>query len=244
MKQKEQYKMAVILPVYNEGEKICDVLKDVSDYAINHRDYYFLFVDDGSTDNTFEIIKSKINGHNNIGVVHYSNNKGKGNAVKFGFESVKAHNYCFTDSDLAYPLELIEIMEKELEQYDVVIGSRKLLDRKRRPNLVRHILGEGYNVILRLILRLPFKDTQAGLKGFRQDVVKKVFPKMTILGFGFDPEILFICRKHRFSIKEIPVVETEKHSYKTCKIKLTKDSLNMLKDLIKVCKNSLLRQYE
>lgn len=238
------YKMAIILPLYNEGGKILSVLKEVSEFAKNRRDYYFMFVDDGSTDNTYEIIKNNINGINNIDIIRYDLNQGKGYAIKYGFEHVDAEHYCFTDSDLAYPLELIDLIHTKLNQYDLAIGSRKIINSRRRPNLIRHILGEGYNTLMKLILKLPFQDTQAGIKGFRREVVKSVFPKMTIFGFGFDAEILFLARHKDFSITEIPVKERDSHTYKSCKIKLTKDSLRMFRDLMKVRINKILKKYE
>ncbi len=238
------YKIAIILPVFNEQEVILDVIKEVSSFADSHQDYYFFFVDDGSTDNTYKIIKDSIKGISNMGVVHYDTNQGKGYAVKYGFASVKAELYCFTDGDLAYPLSLLETIEKELKNHDVIIGSRKLLNRKERPSILRHILGEGYNKLARWLLGMPFKDTQAGLKGFRSVVVKSVFPKIRIKGFGFDPEVLYIAKKKRFSIIEIPVEEKKTHLYKSCKIKLFKDSLRMLRDLLVVRVNDLLGRYE
>ncbi|HIJ60543.1 MAG TPA: glycosyltransferase [Nitrospirae bacterium] len=241
---KDSYKMAVILPVYNESQKIDETLREVIKYSMAHPDYFFLFVDDGSIDNTFEIIKSAAEDLTNVSIIRYPVNRGKGYAVKYGFENISAKYYCFTDSDLAYPLDLLEIIEEQLTYNHVVIGSRKLFARKRRPNLLRHILGEGYNRIMRVILGLSFEDTQAGLKGFTKEVVKTVFPKMTIYGFGFDPEILYICKRYNFTIKEIPVMETERHSYNTCKLRLTKDSFRMLRDLFKVRKNGILKRYD
>ncbi len=238
------YNLAVILPVYNEGDRIQSVVKEVTAFASKRLDYYFLFVDDGSTDRTAYVLKEALAGIDNVAVVGYSPNRGKGFAVRFGFDSVDAQYYCFTDSDLAYPLEMIEVLESELSGFDVVIGSRKLLDRKRRPNLLRHILGEGYNRLMRLTLGLPYRDTQAGFKGFRREVVKRVFPKMSIPGFGFDPEVLFLSKKYGFALKEIPVKEADSHNYKTCKIKLSKDSIRMFMDLLSVRFKDLLGRYD
>ncbi|MCX8026468.1 MAG: glycosyltransferase [Thermodesulfovibrionales bacterium] len=239
----KMYKMAIILPLYNEENKVLQVLTEVKDFAKRRKDYYFVFVDDGSTDKTYHILKDNIDSDENIDVIGYSQNRGKGYAIKYGFEHIDAEYYCFTDSDLAYPLELLDTIYTQLQQYDLVIGSRKMGNSLRRPNLVRHILGEGYNRIMRFILGVPFKDSQAGIKGFRKKVVRSVFPKMTIFGFGFDPEILFLAQKEDFTISEIPVKEKASHTYKSCKIKLTKDSLRMFRDLIKVRINNSLKRY-
>ncbi|MFQ3573511.1 MAG: glycosyltransferase [Thermodesulfovibrionales bacterium] len=235
--------MAIILPLFNEGNRILEILPEIKDFANNRKDFFFLFVDDGSTDNTYEILRNNLNSTGNVDVIRYKTNRGKGYAIRYGFESIDAHRYCFTDSDLAYPLELLDLIHTQLEHSDLVIGSRKIKNSTRRPSLVRHILGEVYNRLMRLILGLPFQDTQAGIKGFRREVVKTIFPKMTIFGFGFDPEILFLAKLKGYSITEIPVKERDCHTYKTCKIKLTKDSLRMFRDLIRVRINDIFKRY-
>ncbi len=239
----KQTELAVILPVYNAATQIAQVVEEVSGFAATRPEYEFLFVDDGSTDGTRVAITNTIKGIDNVSLTGYEVNKGKGYAVRFGFDSIEAKHYCFTDSDLAYPLELLDSIRSELDLYDVVIGSRRLLDRPRRPNLLRHVLGEGYNRLMRLALGLPYKDTQAGIKGFNREVIEKILPKMTICGFGFDAELLFIASKQGYSIKEIAVQERETHNYKTGKMKLSKDSLRMFRDLLRVRVNDLIGRY-
>jgi len=235
--------MAVILPVYNAAKQIAQVVEEVRDFASVRPEYSFIFVDDGSTDDTRTVIANAIKGIANVSLTGYEVNRGKGYAVRFGFGSIDARSYCFTDSDLAYPLELLDTIRAELSCYDVVIGSRKLLQRPRRPNLLRHLLGEGYNYLMRLTLGLPYRDTQAGLKGFNREVIERILPKLTICGFGFDAELLYIASKEGYSIQEIAVQERETHNYKTGKIKLSKDSLRMFRDLLRVRANDLMGRY-
>lgn len=239
-----KYKVAVILPIYNNEHEAVSIVEELKDFASKRKDYYFLFVDDGSTDNTFKKIKSAVERIENIAITGYSSNRGKGYAIKYGFHSTDAEYYCFIDSDLAYPLELIDTLLSRLQEVDVVIGSRKLINRTRRPNLLRHILGEGYNRLMRITLGLPYRDTQAGIKGLTKEAVHRILPKMSIDGFGFDAELLLIAFKEGLSIEEIPVKESDNHSYKTCKLKLAKDTVTMLRDLIRVRINNLTGRYD
>ncbi len=225
---------AVILPTFNESGGIEASVNSVSAFAARNPDYYFLFVDDGSSDGTVEILKNAVSrqGQRNVAFFRYEKNQGKGFAVKTGFGKVEADALIFLDSDLAYPLDHLKLIKEGLETSDVVIGSRKLLPGKKRPSLRRHILGEGFNRLSRLILNLPYKDTQAGLKGFRLQAARRIFEKSGIWGFGFDVEILFLARKFGLSISEISAIESENHLYKKGKLKLMKDSVIMFFNLL------------
>jgi dolichyl-phosphate beta-glucosyltransferase len=90
---------------------------------------------------------------------------------------------------------------------DVAIGSRWLRaeTQTQRQPLVRQIFGRVFNLLLRLTLRLQFKDTQCGFKAFTQSALRAIFPLQQIDGWGFDPEILFLARKCSLRVQEVPV---------------------------------------
>ncbi len=114
-----------------------------------------------------------------------------------------------------------------------MIGSRRLSAGKVvRPSLRRRVLGETFNRLARIILNLPFRDTQAGLKGFRFEAAQRIFGKSSIPGFGFDAELLFLARKFGYSISEVPVNVSDRHSYKKGKLKLMRDSVTMFFNLL------------
>ena len=238
--------VAVILPTFNERNNIEQMIGEVSAFAAENPHYHFLFVDDASNDGTAEILETAVRrqGQSNIAFSRCEKNLGKGNAVRTGFERVKADVLCFIDSDLAYSLDHLKLLEKGLLASDVVIGSRRLSSGKViRPSLRRRILGETFNRLARVMLNLPFRDTQAGLKGFRFRAAQRIFGKSSIPGFGFDAELLFLARKFGYSISEVPVNVSDRHSYKMGKLKLMKDSLIMFFNLLLIRGKDLTGKY-
>ena len=105
-------------------------------------------------------------------------------------------------------------------------------------------MGECFNFLARRILALPYRDTQAGCKGFRRDAARSIFEKSSISGFGFDAELLFIARKLGFSIMEISANVSKEHNYKKGKLKLMKDSVIMFCNLLHIRWNDLLGKYD
>lgn len=239
--QHEITSVAVILPSFNERNIIGEMVASVGAFAAENPHYSFLFVDDGSDDGTDLIISREITrlGHGNISFLRQEQNRGKGYAVKTGFAIVEADALCFIDSDMAYSLDHLKLIEEGLRRSDVVIGSRRLpSSATMRPSLRRYILGQCFNWLVRHALGLPYQDTQAGIKGFRFDAARRILEKSGISDFCFDVELLFIARKLGYEITEIPVTVSRRHDYKKGKLKLLRDSLSMFYDLLLIlCKN-------
>lgn len=194
-------KIAVILPVYNEANCIEQTFDTILEFSQKNHAYNFIIVNDGSTDNTLQIIENQLKAFptHHIKLISYSNRKGKGYAVKKGGECcTDADCMCFLDGDLAYSLEHLEPLVEKLEKFDVVIGCRNL-DREnfRNLTLLRKISGKIFNLISRSILNLKYKDMQAGLKGFKKIPAQEIFKRQTLSGFSFDAELLFLAKKKR-----------------------------------------------
>jgi dolichyl-phosphate beta-glucosyltransferase len=223
-------KIAVILPVYNEANCIQQTFDRILEFSQENHAYNFIIVNDGSTDNTLEIIENKLKAFptHHIKLISYSNRQGKGYAVKKGCEDVDADCICFIDGDLAYSLEHLEPLVAKLENFDVVIGCRNL-DREnfRNLTLLRKIAGKIFNFISRIILNLKYRDMQAGLKGF-----KKI------------PALLFLAKKKGYTIGEIPARVSPQHLYKISQVNILKDSLTMLSCLLKIRSNDRAGYYE
>lgn len=238
--------VAVILPIFNECDLVEEAVTAVSAFAARNPDYHFLFIDDGSDDGTAEILRDVISrqGNNAVTYFHLARNQGKGAAIRTGFNRVEADALCFIDADLAYSLDHLTQMEERLRTHDVVIGSRKMGAAITRPSLRRHLLGESFNRLSRFILKLPYKDTQAGLKGFRLKAARRLFEKSSFNGFGFDVELLFLARKWGLKITEIPARVNDRHSYKKGKLKLMRDSTIMLLNLLLIRWKDLTGEYD
>ena len=240
-------KIAVILPVYNEANCIEQTFDRILEYSQKSHAYNFIIVNDGSTDETLQIIENKLTTFptHHIKLISYSERQGKGYAVKKGSESVDADCICFMDGDLAYSLEHLEPLVEKLEKFDVVIGCRNL-DRHnfRNLTLIRKISGKTFNFISRKILNLPYRDMQAGLKGFKNKAAQEIFKQQTITGFSFDAELLFLAQKKGYTIGEIPARVSEQHLYKISKVNIVKDSLEMFSCLLKIRYNNRAGNYE
>ncbi len=240
-------KIAVILPVYNEANCIEKTFDRILEFSQKNHAYNFIIVNDGSTDDTLQIIENKLNTSqtHHIKLISYSDRQGKGYAVKKGGECTDADCICFMDGDLAYSLEHLEPLVEKLEKFDVVIGCRNL-DREnfRNLTLIRKISGKIFNFISRKILNLPYRDMQAGLKGFQKIAAQEIFKQQTITGFSFDAELLFLAAKKGYKIGEIPARISEEHLYKKSKVNIVKDSLKMFSCLLKIRYNNRFGNYE
>jgi dolichyl-phosphate beta-glucosyltransferase len=233
--------LGIALPIYNERNRITQVFSEVETWAKRREHWQFLLIDDGSVDGSGKELDHLIqeSGHPNIALLRQPANRGKGLAIKEGFAHLNSDLLCFTDGDLAYSFDHIDRLEEALARFDVVIGNRHLIPQHENISLRRRILGGGFNCLARRILGLPYRDTQAGLKGFRAPAARAVFRHQQVTGFGFDAELLFIAHQRGYSIGEIAGRVNDHHSYKTGKVRLLKDSLRMLRDLFLIRRNGV-----
>lgn len=226
--------ISVIIPVYNESKRIVPSLMAIIDYCKKTFNMYeIIIIDDGSTDNTKEVL-SEIVKNNNIKFITYEKNKGKGYAVRQGILVSKGNFILITDADLSTPIEEVEKLLIFCEScYDVVIGSRWLKESEiliKQP-WWREVMGRVFNIIVRSLLKLEFMDTQCGFKLLRGEVGKYLAKRAIIDRFAFDVEILYLSKKEGFKIKEVPVKWLNS---KDSKVKPIRDSLNCLIDVIKI----------
>ena len=238
--------MTVLLPVKDEARLIDHTFDAVLGFAKDAPDYAFIFVDDGSQDDTPRILEERIAASHcaRITLTTLAVNGGKGRAIHTAMLACQSEFICFTDGDLAYPLDHLPEMFEALRTHDVVIGSRSLVHRRQRNTLLlRRVLGWGFNVLTRLVLNLPYRDMQAGLKGFRREAAHRIFSQQRIFDFSFDAEVLFLAKRDGFTITEIPARVSETHSYKVSKVSLIRDPTRMFVDLLKIRFNSLLGLY-
>ncbi|MBX3358402.1 MAG: glycosyltransferase [Phycisphaeraceae bacterium] len=229
--------MAVLMPVYNEGEQAAQVARDVTAFAQTRPQHDFTFVLDGCSDNTEQVILDHLAGYpgGNVHVLALRRNRGKNGAIRAGLRRTNARLVCYLDGDLAYSLDHLDALESALATHDVAIGSRSLVAREEgRPGLLRRILGSTFNTIARAILGIPFRDTQAGLKGFRIDAARRLFAQQRIRNFAFDAELLYLACRDGLSVAEIPARVNPGHAAIGSNVRLVRDSLRMLASLIQV----------
>ena len=235
--------LSIIIPSYNEELRLPPSLDLIADYiAKSGRPTEVLVVDDGSKDRTSAVAESFLSRIPLLRVVSNGENRGKGYSVRHGMQEAQGEIVLFTDADLSAPIEEADKLLAGLKDHDVAIGSRAL-DRSMiavHETPFREFAGIVFNRIVRIVLWLPFVDTQCGFKAFRRERCKIIFDQQRIERFGFDPELLYLARHHGLKAVEIPVRWA--HSPAT-KVNMMRDSIQMFVDVFTIRWNALLGRY-
>ncbi len=227
--------LSIIIPAYNEENRILTTLNKIHAYLANKKyDYEIIVVDDGSKDRTVELVKQQKYAR----VLQNPQNKGKGYSVKYGMLAAKKEWVLFTDADLSTPIEELDKLKQYTNDYEVIIGSRGLAQSQVRVHqpLYRELPGKIFGSLVRIICLKGIQDSQCGFKLFSQKATKQIFSRQTINRFGFDVEVLHLARKYGYPIKEVPVIWINSRS---TKLNLFTDSISMFKDILKVRLNEL-----
>jgi dolichyl-phosphate beta-glucosyltransferase len=237
------FELSIIIPSFNEELRLPRTLELIASYIkASNRRTEVLVVDDGSTDRTAEVAASFAERIANLRVLKNGANRGKGYSVRHGMQEARGETVLFTDADLSAPIEEADKLLAALPQYDVAIGSRAM-NRELiavHESAFREFAGIIFNRIVRIVLWLPFVDTQCGFKAFRRERCRIIFDQQRIERFGFDPELLYLARHHGLKATEIPVRWS--HS-KATKINMLRDSVLMFVDVFTIRRNALLGRY-
>lgn len=235
---------SIVIPAYNEGRRIPATLDAVVS-CIRSQGWAaeVVVVDDGSRDNTAAVVRAFAAHAPEVRLLQNPGNRGKGYSVRQGILQALGEVVMFTDADLSAPIEEAQGLFAAIAGgADIAIGSR-WLERQRqtvRQPFYRRFFGRCFNAVTRMVMRLPFADTQCGFKAFTRAAAQTVFQLQTIQGWGFDAEILFIALKRGYRIKEVPV--SWAHDERT-QISYLRDGARMLQDLAVVRWNALLGRY-
>jgi dolichyl-phosphate beta-glucosyltransferase len=229
----EKMDISIVIPAYNEESRIIPTLEKVYRYFKNRQiDFEIIVVDDGSKDNTVQAVKQWQMAHSfsspsfllpsplrgegqgegeneRIRIISHPTNKGKGAAVRTGVLAARGNLILFTDADLSTPIEEFTKLKKTIDEgYDIAIGSRGLSDSRieiHQPE-IREIIGKLFNLFVRFVFRLEFKDTQCGFKIFKSERAYSLFEQLNIYGFVFDVEVLLRAKYSGLKVKEVPVL--------------------------------------
>ncbi|HKW56355.1 MAG TPA: dolichyl-phosphate beta-glucosyltransferase [Candidatus Acidoferrum sp.] len=235
--------LSIVIPAYNEELRLPATLESIAAFLPSlGASTEIIVVDDGSRDRTAAVAESFRDKFSALRVVSNGVNRGKGYSVRHGMLEARGRDVLFTDADLSAPIDEAPKLLEALKKYDVAIGSRAL-DRSLiavHESCFREFAGIVFNAIVRVILRLPFVDTQCGFKAFRRGPCNMLFEQQRIERFGFDPELLYLARHHGLKTIEIPVRWA--HSPAT-KINMLRDSLQMFLDVFTIRWNAVRGRY-
>lgn len=228
--------VSVIIPAYNEENRIGMFLDRLVTYCRNSsHTYEVIIVDDCSTDDTVSIATRYEDRFDHFHLLLSKRNSGKGYSVKKGLLKAQGDYCLFMDADGSVEPDEIEknLEYVRSEGYDIFIGSRVLHD----PDQVlvtrwyRESMGMVFNFFVRLFLFRDIYDTQCGFKIFRYEVIRPVFSRVRIHGFGFDLELLYVAQRMGFKIKERAV---SWHHVDGAKVRLLRDSIGMFFNILQV----------
>ncbi|OGS24034.1 MAG: hypothetical protein A2314_02640 [Elusimicrobia bacterium RIFOXYB2_FULL_50_12] len=206
----ETPQISIVIPAYNESGRISLTLEKIINYfRASNAAFEIIVVDDGSADGTADVARSVCDRLSfPVKIIADRPNRGKGCAVKTGMLAANGEYVLFTDADLSTPIEEFAGMKKEIDGgCDIVIGSRALKDSliALRQPFYREWMGKIFNLFMRLIVGLNYRDTQCGFKLFNRRAATGVFGDMLTSNFAFDVEALLIAQRRGFKIKELPV---------------------------------------
>jgi dolichyl-phosphate beta-glucosyltransferase len=237
--------LSIVIPAYNEALRVGSTLEKVRQYA-ETRNYpcELVLVDDGSQDETPQILESFQEHYPKARVLRNEPNRGKGFTVRRGVLEARGEFVLFTDADLSAPIEETNKLLAALETSgaDAAVGSRAL-DRRligiHQP-WRREMAGRVFNLLVRLFTGLKIRDTQCGLKLFRRATTRRAFELQRVTGFGFDPELLFLIQYLGGRIVEVPVRWNDSPA---TKVHFLRDSTRMFLDLVALRWRALTGRY-
>lgn len=229
--------LSVIIPAHNEESRLPDTLEQVFHFLGKQSfESEVIVVENGSTDDTFKVAQQFAGKHANYRVLQ--SEKGKGAAVRRGMLEARGEYRFMCDADLSMPVdEIVKFIPPVLDHFDVAIASREAKGavRYNEPSY-RHIGGRGINYIIQLLILPGLNDTQCGFKCLQANVAEDIFKRQTLNGWSFDIEMLYLARRRRFRVREIPI---HWYYHPETKVSAVRDALRMIGDIFRIHVNAL-----
>jgi dolichyl-phosphate beta-glucosyltransferase len=237
----QQFDLSIVIPAFNEERRLPKTLDRVVAYLQTKSERAeVIVVDDGSTDATARVVREYSQKYTALRLVSNDRNRGKGFSVRHGMLEARGDIALFSDADLSTPIEEADKLLAAVRDqgYDAAIGSRAV-DRNLievHQSAIREQAGIFFNRMVRWIMGIGFSDTQCGFKAFRRERSQIIFEQQRIECFGFDPEILFLAKRHELRVAEVPVRWS--HDAAT-KVNVLADGVRMFFELLLVRWNAM-----
>jgi dolichyl-phosphate beta-glucosyltransferase len=235
--------LSIIIPAHNEESRLPRTLEQIFQF-LSRQSYTaeVVVVENGSSDRTLELAHDFSHTHQNLIVLH-EERRGKGNAVQRGILEAHGEYRFICDADLSMPIEELEkFLPPTLTGFDVAIGSREAPGaiRYNEPNY-RHFGGRAINLLIRLLILPGLNDTQCGFKCFHASTAESLFRQQTLTGWSFDIEILYLARRKKLRVREIPI---QWYYDPESKVSAVRDALHMISDIFRIHLNALHGKYD
>jgi len=228
--------LSIVIPAYNEERRLPQTLRQVLDWLARGTFSFreVIVVDDGSRDGTARVVQEFAQADACLRLARNPGNRGKGYAVRNGVLEAKGEWILYTDADLSTPITEIDKLCRAAREQDaaVAIGSRAVdrsLVEVHQPAM-RELSGRAFNLVMRMVTGLPFRDTQCGFKLYRADAARQIFTRQKQEGFSFDVEDLLIAKKLGLRAVEVPVRWA---NVEGTKVRLSQGIMSFL-DLVKI----------
>jgi dolichyl-phosphate beta-glucosyltransferase len=224
--------LSIVIPAHNEQNRLPGTLDKIFHF-LQQQSFpsEVIVVENGSADATYELAQQYAKQHENLRVTQ--SEKGKGAAVRRGMLEAKGDYRFMCDADLSMPVEeIVNFIPPKLQDFDIAIASREAKGavRYNEPSY-RHLGGRGINFLIQTLILPGLNDTQCGFKCFRADVAEDVFSHQTLTGWSFDIELLYIARRHRYRIVEIPI---HWYHFSDSKVSALRDAVRMIEDIFRI----------
>ncbi len=232
------FDLSVVIPAYNEAKRIVPTITSVYDYLRrNNIRGEIIVVDDGSTDATAMAVTGLVDQF-----IRLPHNTGKGAAVRKGVLSAKGKDILVMDADGSAPITALADLYHTRGDADIAIGSRHLSGSviHVRQSLIRQLLSYGGNLFIKLILRLPYADTQCGFKLFSHESAEAIFSQAIIDRWGFDVEILKIAQLLGYKTAEVPIAW---HDAKGSSLRAGRAAIYTFEEVVSVWLNVRMGKY-
>lgn len=224
--------ISVVIPAYNEAERLGSTLERAVDYLSRRGvSYEVLVVDDGSRDRTIEVAEAYSD--RGVRVIRHERNRGKGGAIKTGVLASQGAEVLLSDADASTPIEELEKLQRRLPEAPVVLGSRAVAgaDIRQHQPFYREVMGKTFNLIIRLAGVHGLNDTQCGFKLLKGDPAREIAARLTVDGFAYDVELVFLARRLGYKVVEVGVIWVDSPDSRVDPIR---SSLSMLRDVVRM----------
>jgi dolichyl-phosphate beta-glucosyltransferase len=234
----ENPKISVVIPAYNEQERILPTIGAIAAHMCSRDDPWELIVaDDGSQDATVSFLTELR--FPNMQVLIAERNGGKGKAVRRGVAAARGDYILVADADQSTPIEQFELMLSALvdRNFAVAVGSRAAVGANvSGKSLLRRLLSNGLRLLVRVLFGIKIRDTQCGFKLFRADAAHDLFSRQRLDGFAFDLELIHLCGRLGYPVAEVPVDWIDAPGSKIDELKVV---LRFFQDLMVIRSNDL-----